>query len=263
MKKIFALIVLTGFLGISCQKDSDKVTEQGSYNPLTLSDYGDVNGLITILAQMPYQVSNPSSAPVSYSLEGRIQDMLFGSNGAQNLDAGNLTIDGDVMAKTSDYIYRNNTLTDGADYFGDSTTFSISGNQANNIESTTVSFYVPEKITLSSPSSLTLTQSGNNVFTWAPDNSYSGKVYIKVTYKATMSRDRDSTLPSEYVVFEDEVDDNIGSYTLGSTVLSTMPVGGIIDVTLGRGNYALVNTGSHNVLIAVGAITYNDFLLEE
>lgn len=265
MNKILVMLMLgSGLILNSCKKDitSNEVSGKSDYNPLTNSAAisSQASGLITLLAQCAYSPSNPTSKQVSYAIEGRIVDGTIGGSGVTALDAGSLLLNGNTMTKTSDFIYRNVAL-NGSGYYGTNALFEITGNVNNGINPTQTSFYIPTLIYMSQPSALVLSKSASNKISWNPDPNYKGDVYVSVIYKGTQSHDLDSVLPTNDIVFSDKTSDNNGFYLIPSNAISQMPVGGIVEITIGRGNYSTVNTGNKNVIISAATITYNNFKL--
>jgi len=166
------------------------------------------------------------------------------------------------ITKDNDFNYIETNLASGSSFFGNNTQFELTGNSSNNISAIQKTFYIPNKLIVYGPSSLNISKSSSNVFTWNPDNNYNGKIYVSIIYKSTLSRLEDSSLPSNDIKYDDEVNDNTGSYTLPSAILNSMPTGGQIDITFGRGTYDVGSIGTNKNIVFIGGTTvYNIFKL--
>lgn len=259
MKK-YIIPIFAAVLLLSCSK-KDASSDVSYFNPLKSSPAGATNGLVTLLAQKAYRPNSPAAAAYNYAIEGRLQDASLGTLNANNLDAGDFEINGNKVTKTADNVWRDRNLVSGSGIFGANSSFAITGNSANSINPVSVNMYLPAEIELAAIGTNELSQTTGATFHWTADPSYGGEVHVKVTYKSTISRDSDPSLPANDITFFDAVPDSQGSYTLTPADLSGFPVGGILDVVLGRGVATTVNTGNHNVIIAGATITYSGFTL--
>lgn len=266
MKKlILASILLSTIVLIGCKKENVKENQTTTeYNPITnaVSGVSQFKGMFTLLSQCSYTPSNPTSKSHTYSFEGRIVNSSIGALNAVALDAGLVKLNGTSINKNSSFIYGDYAL-NGASYYGSQINFEVTGNTSNGINAATCSLYAPTQIYMSNPPSLTLSKNGTNTISWNPDPNYGGDVYVSIIYKGTQSHDKDNSLPISDIVFSDKTSDASGSYTIPNQAMASMPINGIIEVTIGRGNYTSINTGNGNNLISVATITYNNFTLNQ
>jgi hypothetical protein len=275
MKTLYLISAMT-IVFFSCKEKEEKIINNNSkpqaslvpFNPTdgnlsAMSIFsGTLNGFFSVLCQTAYNPNGTSNPYYTYELNGRIANDHIGSTNDQSENAGNLSINNDVFSPDGDYRYHATTINNGSSYYGSNNTISFAGGP--NINQTSTQFYVPQKMLLTSgPATFDLSKGGVNSFSWTPDNNNNnGKVYVSVVYKGALSKETvDPNLPEDDIIFQAEVDDSQGSYTIPANVLGNMPTNGLIDVTFGRGSGSIVNTGNHNVMIVFGSITYNTFSL--
>lgn len=261
MKQNLNLLVAVILVVSSCKKEesaNSKKETNYNFNATELSIPLGYDGFFHLLEQHSYIQSSPSSAPSNFSFHGNFCDPEVGSLNCTMLDAGNIELNGINISKRLDHVYEKSSFSSGS-FYGITDTFKISGNSGNNIDPGQVDFYVPAKIYMSGLSGKTISKSANNVITWNVDNGYSGDVYIKISYRGAMSNDQDSSLSSSDIHFNDNVSDNAGSYTIPSGAFTGMPTGGILDITIGRGNFGIVNCGAKEAIILITTITNATF----
>jgi hypothetical protein len=238
----------------ACSKSKEPQSESAgkSFNPLSgITAISDNDfGMVTVSAQTPHRIDTPNSAHTLYSLNGLVQDTICGTPGANIVNAGDLLINGTQVTKVNNQ-WNIGSLSHGASCFGSFNTFKITGNSP--YDSGSARFYIPAKIIMSSPLTYQLSKSNGVTVTWTPDQNYNGQTYIKVQYKGALSHDHNSSLPSADVYFNDQVSDALGSYTITSGQLSNMPVGGFVEITIGRGSYSEASIGNDKSVLFVGA----------
>lgn len=262
---ILASILLSTIVLNGCKKENTSEKQATTeYNPITnaVSGVSQFKGMFTLLSQCSYTPSNPTSKSHTYSFEGRIVNSSIGALNAVALDAGLVKLNGTSINKNSSFIYGDYAL-NGASYYGSQVNFEVTGNASNGINAATCSLYAPTQIYMSNPSSLMLSKSGSNIISWNPDPNYSGDVYVSVIYKGAQSHDKDPSLPTTDIVYSAKTTDANGSYTIPASAIASMPINGIIEITIGRGNYTTINTGNGNNLVCAATITYNNFTLNQ
>jgi len=181
------------------------------------------------------QASTTASGSTTYLSGGKIfsdSGMTTGVNG------GTMTAGGIIVGYSSDYGY----ISASQPYFGQTSTWGLSGDTTNGTPSFTDSLYVPTLISLSAPSTPgdMLSKSSGFGMTWNPDPN-NDSVVVGLKYEATLSRYVDTSLSDDNYSWYRLVPDN-GSYTVPSGALSSVPVGGYIDVIVARGASKVVGT---------------------
>jgi hypothetical protein len=257
-KSILSVFLLISIL--SCTKEN-KDAKDSNTNNLSTNYYTlpynlptNVYGLVNLLSQSLYDPYNLTNPVTSFSVSGSISNYYWGYS-TTNLDAGNFTIAGQNIYKDSKLTYRD-TINNGPSLFGTNTNFSFSGNANNGINPINETLYIPHLLILTSgPTSINISKSAINKFTWSPDNqNQTDKVYIKIEYKSTFSRFLDSTLTASEIMFQEEVLDANGEYTIPQNILNSLPIGGYIDIAFARGNYKIGAINStQNIIIIAGS----------
>jgi hypothetical protein len=235
-------------------KDSNNINVAFNYFTIPNNLPTNVYGFVNLVSQSSYDPNNLSNTQTSYNVSGSISDTHWGYS-THDLDAGDFTIGGQTIFKDSQFTYRDN-INNGASLFGANTNFSFSGNASNGINQISETLYIPQSLVLTSgPTTLNISKSSTNKFTWNPDNqNTSDKVYIKIEYKSTFSRMYDSTLTTSEIMFLEEVMDASGEYTIPQNILNSLPIGGYIDICFARGNYKIAAINStQNIAIVAGS----------
>lgn len=219
--------------------------------------------LFSILNQKPYYQLGPSQAPRMFEISGYYQTPSFAALNAISLDAGDFYVNSHVVsANASDFdYYKMLSENDGSALYGTYTTFKLLGNPSDGIDSFIRTMYIPEEIEMSSPpdEEIYKTTSSNNIF-WNADPNNTNGVFIKIMYDGTYSNSLDSTMPLNDIVFTNAVSDN-GSYTIASSVLAAMPIGGTVKILIGRGNGIEIDKNNKKIYVTAASITYQRFKL--
>lgn len=128
--------------------------------------------------------------------------------------------------------------------FGSVTTWSLSGNSGAGIPGFTDTMYIPAEIRITTPSATTssISRSAPLVVAWNADAN-NDVVLINVEYLVDASQLRDSTLPGTDYKWHTTTEDD-GSYTISTTDLAGLPVGGVVEITLARGVSKTTGTSS-------------------
>lgn len=180
------------------------------------------------------QASTTAGGSTTYLSGGKIfsdSGMTTGVNG------GTMTAGGITVGYSSDYGYISASQPD----FGQTSTWGLSGDPTNGTPSFIDSLYVPALISLSSPlTGGTLSKSSGFGMTWNSDPN-NDSVVVGFKYEATLSNYADTSLSDDTYSWYRLVPDN-GSYTVPSEALSSVPVGGYIEVIVARGASKVVGT---------------------
>jgi len=267
MKKIscaILILIVPLLFATSCRKKEDKLNQSDFEKK---QDYNPLNGLFTndecvalfqLSSQKTYLPSNPSVMPSYYLFHGRISSPYYGAYKPVHRDGGDFIINSTTISK-NDSIYRELDFSNASNFYGTTVTFQLTGNSSNGIDSFQRDLYIPEEIEMSSPSSFNLSKSvSQNTISWNTDQNYTGDVYIRILYKGTQSNLLDSTLSATDIVYSAQVPDN-GTYLIPSSVFSAMPIGGIVELTIGRGDYVSINKSGKHFYILASTITSNIF----
>jgi len=173
----------------------------------------------------------------------KINASFFETTARNNMiDAGKLYIDNHVLEiATHKYYPTNNNqygyFDDISSTFGSDVQIGIEG--SSYIDSTSFSFYLPEIINVTTSNSDSINKNQDYQLTWNQDPNNQNGVYILVSYSGSLNTDHiNSSLPDTNITWKTNVSDN-GSYTISSSVFSSMPVGGHIEIDVGRGNYGI------------------------
>jgi len=108
--------------------------------------------------------------------------------------------------------------------------------------------YVPELIdlTLSNPEEFDKTQ--NLTFTWNSDANNSD-VYVRLKYSKGLNEMVNPSMTWSNIVMNYTTNDD-GSFTINSSDLSGLPVGGLVDVIIARGNYTFAGSTQKHLIFA-------------
>jgi hypothetical protein len=131
--------------------------------------------------------------------------------------------------------------------FGQTKTWSLSGNQLTGVPGFDTTMYLPKDIYISDTniySGLNVSKSNDFILSWNSDLNNPNGILIYLDYRPVTSRNIDSTLPNNQISWQTIVSDN-GSYTISRNVLQQFPVGGHFDLYIGRANNTLVTKGSY------------------
>lgn len=194
-----------------------------------------------------------SSASAAYSANGQVLDtigvspVVLVNGGAAVMASCSLAVD---TAFGYGYIYTPLYKGSGSPAFGGTKTFSLAGNNSEQINGFSTTMYVPQEIVMTAPATYMANASTGSGFTvtWNQDNSNTEPVYIGLVYLGAESHAENGSLSSTDVWKLISTTDD-GSYTVSSSDLTGMPVGGILKISIGRGNSKTVTNGGQTYLI--------------
>lgn len=156
------------------------------------------------------------------------------------VDGGLMTVSGlQITSHPVDHFYLDrNSAT-----FGAVTSWGLSGNSGNGIPSFSDSLYVPSLVSISSPTvGSFVSKSANISLAWNSDAN-NDSVVVGFEYLSDASQIRDSTLPGTIIQWATFTEDD-GSYSIPSSVLNSLPVGGLVRLVVARGNAKTTGTTS-------------------
>jgi hypothetical protein len=164
------------------------------------------------------------------------------------VDAGSVTIGNKNLnsdGESNTYYYTAFASEDAnlSSNFGKSITFGMSGNPGNGIPSFSTSLFVPNEISIYSPSGNSFSKTEDLIIEWNEDPGNTNKVYILLGYNGFASNEKDPSLPEEDFELIYESNDD-GSYTIPKSSLNVFPGGGIVRLIVVRGNYRIEEASS-------------------
>jgi len=241
MKNIYLIFILI-FTLYSCNDNNSNIVNQ----KITKKDIVGI-----LYGQMIPENGAFVNGYISASSHWLNGHFIYQISGVAYIDSVNPTpvLAGDITASDrtlepfsyDNAMYGYATLPSGetAPVFGDSSDWGFSGNQLLGIPSFSTSIYSVDKIELinSLPTGSTIDKDNNLTINWNSDNN-NPKVYILVAYIASISNRNDTTLTDEDYIWSTETNDD-GSYTISSSIFSNIPIGGIVQIAIGRVNTAL------------------------
>jgi len=257
----FGLFVL--FLWNSCEKIERKpdtgriVTYVDPYSGLVV----DTNtlGLFQIYN---YNYGDRVTSSQNYSVSGSVNTNYWSAGYLNDIPAGEFTFNGnEIYMGGNNYYERNINNTDSNFYFGKNATVKLTGNLNLGVEAFERTFYIPEAINFKIKSRPFFLKTNTNQLEWNSDPNYKGKVHIIVSYKGHISNRLDPALPTEDIHFWFNAPDN-GKFDIPDHVFAQMPVGGIINVEIGRGTYIVVPNNSKNICVNANTIRSIEFDLK-
>lgn len=266
MKNKTVLIFLTLLISVnSCKKDVEIEDKQNKFNPLTgVFTSDECVGVFSLLSQRIAFPTDSSFHQSYYSFSGKIQSPKYGELNAINLFAGTLSLNSNtIQVDSSNHYFQDIVGATGQTLYGTNIDFVLDGDSSNSINPISFTMYVPAEIRINSPQLLNLYKTSvTNTITWNADPNNSKDVFIRVVYKGAISQHYDPNLPANDVVFETTVADN-GTYTLPSNALNNIPIGGIAEVMIGRGNYEEIDNNGNVIYFTASSITYCNFDIKQ
>ena len=231
--KIFISLLLILVVFSSCKKteEPEKVEKHTSdLYPLKINK--NTIGLITLTSHTFARNSNKF-----IDIRGVFQKPYFAANGAEMLDAGIFIINNDTINKYPDFKFDENM--DGSkieSYFGNTTSYTVTGNSVNEIDLIKEDLYIPKAIQMIPLASNFISKNISDTIKWKSDSNYTEKVYIEINYNGTINHRHDNSLPSKDIWFQEHIIDN-GFYVIPKSVLEKMPTNGTIEILIARNVY--------------------------
>jgi len=261
---VLLTVIVVGCSQVADTSDTQKSKESSSTIPIPLND--SIRGSFNFTIH-----TNPSDSSIwSYQLES----LMFPDDSIPRkhpVNGGTVIIGGRSLSPISkggtDYIYREYIYPpqpSSGPTPGQSDSWGISGNSTYGLPSFGTNFYIPKAIRLITPQkSTTPTVSKSNGFqvTWNSDaNNPSGKVTIFIKYSGLFSKEADSTLPNGDMYSYSYVTDN-GSYFFPASLLTSLPVGGSIQISVYRENHLEYLTQGKKFILRATASSDDYFTL--
>lgn len=248
MNKLIIYLSFVSLLIFGCKKETVREKVNNVFPYLFTSDSLVPNNGIISFACYRY-------ASGDNSRQFQIHGAIYSDTGyTTSINAGTLSIGGlNFSSDASMDKQYGNTNIDASDstpaksIFGATSKFKIAGNSGV-INSDSVSFYVPAEIMMTSPtnSQLTISKSSSLTVQWNTDGSNTEGVYLMLRYNGALSHAKDSSLSSTDIIITHYSSSDGGSYTFSSGDLSSLPVGGILEVYVGRSGFKYLNTTDNN-----------------
>lgn len=267
---ISAASVLLLLSACSRENDSNETESQKKSNPLVSAltgvTYGNYYGEIDYSASggKYSDTSNQVLTETTYNGQGYFYDNFISQRftyvGTMQIGAISVVVDTNIslyyrFSPTQWRLPINETQ------FGSNVTFSISGNVSTYTAAST-SLYVPEELYIDTIScscqigypEISLSGLPYEI-RWNTDPQNQKGVVILIKYEGYESHQRDASLPSN-IYFKPAITapDN-GSYDITAADLAGIPIGGIIDVYVARGNDDEMLSNGRPILI--NAYTYS------
>lgn len=234
-KVLFGLVAISAFLTMGCDPDDPVSSRQGGTD--VTDPFPWAKSTTSTYGAFSISARTATSGSTTYLSGGKLYSDSNHSSAASGgqMTAGDLTVN-----HNSDFGY----LSAGQPTFGAMSTWALAGDATNGIPAFTDSMYVPAVVVMSLPTTPGSTLSKGSGFTiqWNTDAN-NDTVVVGFRYDMATSNYVDTSLSdSEYGWFR-LVPDN-GSYTIPSSALDSVPVGGYIDVIVARGASKLSGTST-------------------
>lgn len=240
------LLILATFFTAGCGSEPAAPTNPTIYSPLPWLKTGTATyGHFYITSQ------RAGNNTPSYHSGGLI---YASTNNTQSVNGGTMTAGGTNINFDSDHLY----YSIAQPTFGAVSTWGLTGNPTLSIPSFTDAMYVPQEISMNSPtipSNLSKSSPLNVLWNSDPNND---SIVILFNYDVPTSQFVDSTKPNvEYGKFY-IVPDN-GTFTIPTNDLSPIPTNGYIMLLIGRGKGKLTGTSTHKFYIYGSSIAHGTF----
>ena len=182
--------------------------------------------------------TNVGNFEVQYYSGGKIYSSTDHTQPA--VDGGAMLVSGIGITHAPEIGY----MSAGESVFGGVGMWGLAGNGQHGVPAFTDSMYLPSILHMAAPGYLsTISRAGGVAVQWNPDAN-KDSVVVGFMYDISASRFVDSTLPADLQYSWYRTAPDNGAYSIPASALNGLPVGGIIQLIVARGNAKLGGTSA-------------------